>query len=104
MRLEHSRKNNAMENDIVLAYKVYKFCIFLAPIVAPHIGQLLSGAYIANRRVKPYIQHLAFRVWQWHRYAPTAVAGHGARLQPAIQPAFTLPVHIGLPLVFLTLY
>ena len=104
MRLKHGRENNTVKDNIILSYKMYQLCIFPAPVIRPFICQLLCSADIAYGCIKPYIQHFTFCIRQRHFHTPVAVAGHGAALQPVIQPAFALPVYIIFPVLMLFQY
>ena len=97
MRLEHGREDDAVENDIVFANEVHQLGICLAPVIGPLVGKFLGGRDITDRRIEPHIQYFSFRTGQGHVDAPVAVAGHGAGLQAAVEPALALPVNIVLP-------
>src|SRR5687768_1378959 len=104
MRFQHGRKNDAMKNYIILANKVYKFRVFFAPVISPFISQFFCSADITNGCIKPYIQYFSFGIWQWNLYTPGAVPCHRAALQPVIQPAFALTIHIILPFLMVFQY
>src|ERR1017187_8840359 len=85
MRLEHHRENDAMEHDIVFAYKMNETCIIILPVRLPVFierGRPLFGScYIPDGCIEPYIEHLAFCAGQWYRHAPVHVAGNGTLMK-----------------------
>ena len=99
--LEHRGEDDAMEDDIVLADKVYQLGIAVLPPLLP-IGafELLGEADIADRSVEPDIEHFAFCVFDRHFDAPVEVAGDGTRLKTRINPRLALSVDVGLPVAF----
>ena len=57
---------------------------------------------VADRRIEPDVEHLAFRTFDGHRDTPIEVAGHGTRTQTAVEPRLALPIDVRTPLfVFL---
>ena len=100
VRLKHRREDYAVEDNIILAYEVHKPGIRALPPLLPALReQLLCIGDVANRRIKPDIEHLALCTLYRHRHAPVEVSANGTRLQPAIYPALALPVNIAAPLL-----
>ena len=100
-----------MEHYVVLAYEVHQPCVLVLPPLLPRapllglaVAELLGVGYIADRRVKPYVEHLALCTLHWHRYAPVEVASHGARLQVHVEPALALTIYVGAPLLVVLQY
>ena len=64
MQLQHYRKNDAMENNIILAYKMNQFGFFIVPVRFPVFSVIqahcFGGTDITDWRIKPYIQHFSF--------------------------------------------
>ena len=98
--LEHSREHDAVEHYVILANKVNQAGRRVFPPGFPSVGQQFLGvADIADRRIKPHIQHLALGTLNRHRNAPIEVAGHGTRLQTIVEPALALSVDVRAPLL-----
>ena len=99
-RFKHGWKYYAVENDVVFANEMDKTGVLVLPPFFPIIRQQFFGvAYISDWRVKPDIQHFAFRTLDRNRYSPIQIAAYGTWLQTSIEPAFALPVNIGFPLL-----
>ena len=83
---------------------MHQLGILVFPIFFPRIGQeFLGGRDIADGRVEPHVEHLAFGIGQRQRHAPVQIARHGTGLQTAVYPRLALPVDIGAPIVFMPL-
>ena len=105
MRLEHCWEHDAVEHDVVLADEVDKArrrilppCLPCAPLLGVRVAQLLGVGDIADRRVEPYIEHLAVCPFNRNGYAPVEVACHGTWLEVHVEPRLALAVHVGTPL------
>ena len=73
--------------------------IFALPPFLPALREeFLRIGDVADGRIEPYVEHLAFRPIYRNGHAPVQVAAHGTRLQTAVQPALALAIDIGLPL------
>ncbi len=109
--LEHRRKHEAVEDDVVFPYKVDELGVAVLPVVAPapRIALLLSPALrdgdVPDGRVEPDVDHFAVGLnavtlghIAGHRHAPGHVARDGSRLQAVVEPALNLPAHVVLPL------
>ena len=93
MRFHHHREDEAVEHDVVLADEVDEACVVLLPPLLPctpllwlFLAELLGVLYVADRRIEPYIEHLAFGAFYRYRYAPVEVACHGAWLKVHVKP------------------
>ena len=94
-----------MEHDVVFADEVYEARVGVFPPLLPIIGQqLFRIADVAYGGVEPHVEHLAFGAFYRHGDSPVQVAAHGAGLQPHVQPALALPVHVGTPLLVVLQY
>ena len=58
------------------------------------VAQLLGVGDIADRRVEPYIEHLAFCSLYGYWNTPVEVAGHCAWLQIHVEPRLALAVDV----------
>ena len=84
---QHRREYNAVEHDIILADEVDKPGLRVFPPCLPAVGKYLLGVGdIADRSVKPYIEHLPLCTFDRHGDAPVKVAAHGAGLKPHVEP------------------
>ena len=91
-----------MEDDIVLADKVYQLGFLRLPPFLPTLRkQFLSVGDVTDRRVEPHVEHLSFSSFYRHRNAPIQVTAHCTRQEVGIQPGLALSVDIGLPLLVL---
>ena len=99
MRLKHRREDDAMKNDVVLADKMHHLRVVRLPIALPIGRKFFCSRYITDRRIKPYIEHLALSTLDRHGNPPIEVATHGTRQQSAIQPTLALTVDVGFPLL-----
>src|SRR5688572_25565870 len=101
MRFQNSWENDAMENDIILCNKMYQLAVVIFPVFFPIKSCLLSKLFcsgnVSDGRIEPNIKYLSICIWQWHFYAPIKVAGHRSRLQPLVDPRFTLSINIWFP-------
>ena len=104
--LQHGREDDAVEHDVVLTDEVNETCLWILPPLLPCtpflwlcIAKLLGVGDVADRSIKPNIEHLAFCSLYRNRNTPIQVAGHRTRLQVHIQPALALSVNIGTPLL-----
>ena len=59
--------------------------------------KLLRGRNVADRRIEPDVEHLAFGPLDRNGNTPVQVAAHGTGLQAAVEPALALPVDVRLP-------
>ena len=98
MRLEHGREDDAVEDDVVLADEVHHFGLFVLPVFLPVGRQVLGRRDVADRRVEPDVEHLAFGPFDRYGNAPVQVTAHRTRLQTAVEPALALPIDVGFPL------
>ena len=105
MRLHHHGEDNAVEHDIVLTDEVNEPRILILPPflpIAPTSGiaftQFFRIGHIADRRVKPHVEHLSLSPFNRHGNAPVQIAGHRPRLKIHIKPRLTLPIDIRTPL------
>jgi len=98
--LEHGRKDDAMEDDVVLADEVHQAGILVFPPGLPAVGQQFSCiGDVTDGCIKPHVQHLAFSAFNRYGYAPVKVTTHGAWLKAHVQPTFALAVDVGFPLL-----
>ena len=104
MGLEHYWEDNAMENDIVLAYEVNKACVFILPPFLPCapllwlcITKFLGVGDISDGGVKPYVEHLSLSTLNRHGDSPFQVAGHSSWLKVHVQPTLALSIYVGAP-------
>ena len=98
--LQHRREHDAVEDDVVLADEVDQPGVRRLPPLLPAVGQeLLRVGDVADRGVEPHVEDLALGALHGHGHAPVEVAGDGARLQAAVQPALDLAVDVGAPLL-----
>ncbi len=83
-----------MEDDVVLADEVEQTSVVRLPPLFPLgtlvLRPLLGRTDVTDRRIEPYIKHLAIGTGQWHRHSPVQVACHRARTQTVLQPAIAL--------------
>ena len=104
--LHHSGENEAVEHDIVLADEVNEASVFVlppllpvAPLLGIGIAKLLGVADVADRRVKPHIEHLAIGTLNGYWNTPVEVARHSTGLEVHVEPRLALSVNIGAPLL-----
>ena len=110
VRVEHGRKHQTVKDDVVLSNEMDQARRLFLPVFLPSLRLALScgpspcGADIANRRIKPYIDHLAIYVHPMplghggrNRYAPWYIARYGSITQTIIEPRANLTQHIRLP-------
>ena len=105
---EHGREDDAVEDDVVLADEVQHTRLWILPPCLPasvalglRVTQLLRVTDVADRRIKPDVEHLAFGALDRHGNTPVQIATDGARLQPHVEPALALSVDVWLPLLVL---
>ena len=65
------------------------------------VAELLGVGDVADRCVKPDVEHLALGTLYGHGDTPVEVAGHGTGLQAAVEPALALTIDIGAPFLVL---
>ena len=106
MRLEHSREDDAMEHDIVLADEVNETSLWVlppllpcAPLLRMSIAEFLGVRDISDRSIEPYVEHFALGTLYRHRNTPIEVASHCTWLKIHVEPALALSVHIRAPLL-----
>ena len=88
-----------MEHNIVLADEVNEARIGALPPRFPTVGkQFLRVGDIADRGVKPHIEHFAFGAFHRHRNTPIQIATHGAGFESHVEPTLALSAHVGAPL------
>ena len=96
--LQHRREHNAMENYIVLAYKMHKFRVRAFPPFFPTVRKKFHGiGYITNRGIEPNIENLPFSTFYGHGNSPVEVSGNSTWLKPPVEPAFYLAVNVAAP-------
>ena len=105
---EHGREDDAVEDDVVLADEVQHTRLWILPPRLPaavalglRVAQLLRVTDVADRRIKPDVEHLALGTFDRHRDAPIQITTDGARLQPHVEPTLALSVDVWLPLLVL---
>ena len=105
---EHSRKDDAVEDDVVLADEVQHTRLWILPPCLPasvalglRVTQLLRVTDVADRRVEPDVEHLALGTFDRYRDTPIQIATDGARLQAHIEPALALTVNVRLPFLMI---
>ena len=88
MRLEHRRKDDAMEHDIVFSDEVNESGFRVFPPLFPAsealrgtVAQLFCVADVANRCIEPHIKHFTFSSLDRYGNAPIEVTCHGSRLK-----------------------
>ena len=87
-----------MEHDVVLSDKVYEACFGVFPPFLPRVGQQFLGVRdVADRCVKPYVEHLAFGSLYRNGDTPVEVTAYGTRLKSHVEPRLALAVHVGAP-------
>ena len=70
------------------------------PPFVPALRKKFPGiGNIADRSIEPHVEHLALGTFHRHRDAPVQVAGYGARLETAVNPALALAIDIAPPLL-----
>ena len=87
-----------MEHNVVFPDEVKHACLGIFPpfgVVVAHKVDCIGD--IADRRVKPYIEHLPFCSFHRHRDTPVKVAAHGSGLQSHLKPRLALTIYIALP-------
>ena len=97
--LEHRRKHDAVEHDVVFADKMNHLGVLRLPIPLPIRRKVLCSRYITDRSIEPHIEHLALGALHGNRNAPVEVAAHGTRLETSVEPALALPVDVRFPLL-----
>ena len=105
---EHGREDDAVEDDVVLADKVQHTRLWILPPRLPatvalglRVAQFLRVTDVADRRIKPDVEHLALGTFDRHGNTPIQIAADSARLQAHIEPALALSVDVWLPLLVL---
>ena len=89
-----------MEHDVVFSYKVYKLGILALPPLFPRLRQkFLCVGYVADRRIEPNIEDLAFRTLDRHRNTPIEVSADSTWLKTSVDPALALAIYIASPLL-----
>ena len=78
---------------------MYHLCILALPILLPVGCKVLSSRDIADRRVKPYVEHLAICTLYRHRNTPVEVTAYGTWLKAEVEPALALTIYVRLPLL-----
>ena len=78
--------------------RIFPPCFPIAELLWLGIAKLLGVRDIADRRIKPHVEHFALGAFYRHRNAPIEVAGHSARTESAIEPRLALAVNIRTPL------
>ena len=99
MGAQHRREDDTVENDVVLADEVHHFRLLVFPVLFPVGRQLLRGRDVADRRIEPDVQHFALGSLDRNGNPPVQIAAHGAGLEPQIEPALALAVHVDFPLL-----
>ena len=106
MGLHHGREDDAVEHDVVLADEVHQTSVFIlppflpcAPLLRLTVAQLFSVADVADRGIKPHIEHLAFGTLYRHWDTPIQVACHSTWLQVHVKPRLALAIDVGSPLL-----
>ena len=104
--LQHGREDDAVEHYVVLADEVDEArCGVLPPLLprSPLLGlcvaKLLGVRDVADWRVKPHVEHLAFCALYRYWDTPVEVACHSARLQIHVEPRLALSVYVRTPLL-----
>ena len=77
---------------------MHHFGLFVLPVFLPVGRQVLGRRDVADRRVEPDVEHLAFGPFDRYGNAPVQVTAHRTRLQTAVEPALALPIDVGFPL------
>ena len=99
MSLQHRGEYDAVEDDVVLTDEVYHLSLLVLPILLPIGRKVLSSRDIADRCVKPYVQHLTLFALDRNGDSPIQIAAYGTRLQARIEPRLTLAIDVGFPLL-----
>ena len=68
-----------------------------APALGVALAEFLRVGNIADGRIKPHVEHLAFGSLHGNGDAPVQVARHGAGLEVHVEPRFALAVYIRAP-------
>lgn len=73
-----------MELNIVLAHELLLLHLLVLPPVAPVVRVVRGDADVADRGVKPHLEHLVFEPGDWNGRAPLEVT----RDAPLFEPYF----------------
>ena len=91
--LEHRWEDDTMEDDVVLANEMNEAGRRVLPPSLPRaellgfsVTKLFGIGDIADRRIKPHIEHFAFSTLHRYRDTPIKVAGHSAWAQTTVEP------------------
>ena len=107
MCLQHSREDDAVEDDVVFADEMDQSGLWVFPPLLPRakfgmgVTELFGVRNVADGSIKPHIEHLAFSTFDGHGNTPVEVACHSTRTQSAIEPALALTIDIASPLLVL---
>ena len=100
--LEHGREHDAVEDNVVLADEMHQPGLRILPPLFPTLREEFLGVGdVADGGVEPDVEDLALGTVDRDGDAPVQVAGDGAGLQAAVQPALALAIDVGLPLLVL---
>ena len=88
--LQHGRKYDAMENNVVFTDKVYQAGFLILPpwlpVFSVFFGPFTGGRDIADGGIEPNIQHFAVGIFKRYLNTPVQVPGHCTWLQTMVDP------------------
>ena len=95
---QHGREYDAVEHDIVFSDKMDQTGFGIFPPCLPAVRKkFFRVGDVADRRVEPNVEHFSFCAFHGNRDTPVEVTAYGAWLQPHVEPAFALSVHVRAP-------
>ncbi len=102
---EYGRPDYRMERDVVLAYEIVMFDLWvlpeLLPVVRPadDLRVLYGGAEVSYDRVEPDIDHLPVPSFHGHGHSPAHISGDRPVVQALVQPVLREGLDVGPPVV-----
>ena len=93
-------EDDGVEGDIVLAHELHQTDLFgVAPPLFPLLGVVGGDTDIADRSIKPHVEHLVLVALQRHRSSPLQITGDATRLETVLDPAVGDVDGVGRPTV-----
>ena len=85
---ERAGEDDSVEGDVILAHELHQTDLLgVAPPLLPLFGVVGGDTDVADRSIKPHVEHLILVTLQRHGSSPLQIAGDATRLEAVLNPS-----------------